>query len=125
MLGWYISVFKLDSPECENVEFNSLEKKIAVWQSGINGVDWLYELVSIGKASVLSTNGGYPLRFAAFAEDIIPIILNGPPDANNPWKYEKDDFIPPDWEGRTTIGNTDALSDLDNVILLVEAWDES
>jgi hypothetical protein len=61
MLGWHISVYRqkvggLSTPKGQ---------RLAVWQTGLGGLDWLDELVKAGKAINLGENGGYPCRYTA------------------------------------------------------------
>ena len=60
MLGWHISVYKQKNGGISPA--TALTPKgphLAVWQTGLDGLDWLDELVNAGKAINLGENGGY------------------------------------------------------------------
>jgi hypothetical protein len=54
--------------------------RLAVWQTGLGRLDWVYELVKAGKAINLGGNG-YPCRYTATAEYLTPRIIDEPPGA--------------------------------------------
>jgi hypothetical protein len=97
---------------------------LAVWQTGLGGLAWFSELVQQGKAIDLGGNG-YPCRYTATAEHLIPRILEQPPGARDTWVYEAGDILTEKWEGRTVIDRAHAESCSPGEWLLVEAWDES
>ena len=125
MLGWHISVYRqLDGGESP-AQFGSAEgRRIAVWQSGIDGLDWLRREVEAGRALDLGGNG-YPVRYAAMAEALLARILDGPPDAHEHWFLEAGDTVTEKWEGRTVVDRERAAECGPKEWLLVEAWDES
>ena len=68
MLGWNIGVFKQRDDGASPATAESQHgTRLAVWQTGLGGRDWLEELVRAGKAINLGGNG-YPCRYTATAE---------------------------------------------------------
>ena len=125
MLGWHISVYRLaDGGQSPATPQSSMGARLAVWQTGWRGLDWLNELVADGKCIDLGGNG-YPNRYTATAEFLIPRILDSPPLANRVWSRDESDVVLPEWEGRTVIDVEKAKACPSNEWLLVEAWDES
>jgi hypothetical protein len=125
MLGYHISIYKLQSgaqpaPSAKAPRTD----RLAVWQTGIGGLDWIDDLVKKGAAVSLGAFG-YPTTYTAKIQDVRPRILDGPPDANEVWGYDPGDILTDKWCGKTTIdrGALDACSP--NEWILVEAWDES
>jgi hypothetical protein len=99
-------------------------KRLAVWQTGLGGLDWIDELVKAGRAIDLGGNG-YPCRYSATAENIIPRIVDGPPGAKKIWTHDPHDILTEKWAGKTVIDQA-ALADCQpDEWLLIEAWDES
>ncbi len=125
MLGWWIGVFRQahggSAPADADTEPGS---RLAVWQTGWGGLDWLAELVKDGHAIDLGGNG-YPSRFTAQCEQLRAQIEGGPPNANSVWAAGVDDIIGPAWLGKTTIDKHAFDNCSADEWLLVEAWDES
>jgi len=125
MLGWHISVYRQADGGSSSATAESKEgARIAVWQTGIDGLQWLDELVRSGQAIELGGNG-YPYRYTGQAEHIILPIMDGPPEAHSPWVGGPDDIILSGWEGRTVIDQAVADECRRDEWLLIEAWDES
>ena len=125
MLGWHISVFRQTnggaSPAIAESQHGA---RLAVWQTGLGGLDWLEELVQAGKAISLG-GSGYPCRYTATAEHLIPRIIETPPGARTVWVCGAGDIITDKWEGKTVIDREAAAQCHPSEWLLVEAWDES
>ena len=68
---------------------------------------------------------GYPRRYTATAEHIIPRIIDDPPEALPIWACDEGDLITEKWEGETVIDIEIAKQCHPNEWLVVEAWDES
>jgi hypothetical protein len=114
MLGWHISVFRIEDGERAD--------RIAVWQAGLSGLDWITDLVEAGQAT--GGGNGYPMRYRVRAHDA-RAALKDPPHARDPWARDAGDTVTERWLGRTTIDH-DAVDGLaDDGWLEVEAWDES
>ena len=125
MLGWHISVYQQRDGGSSPAAFDSAQgKRLAVWQTGLGGLDWLNELVKAGKAIDLGGNG-YPCRYTATAANLLPRFIQGPPAAREHWVCEPTDIITDKWEGKTVIDHFAAAQSQGDEWLIVEAWDES
>jgi hypothetical protein len=123
MLGWHISIYRQTDGGASPATKESAEgTRLAVWQTGLGGLDWLDELVKAGRAVYLGGNG-YPFRYTATAEHLIPRVVDEPPRAHQVWVHEPDDIFTEKWGGRTVIDHAAACQPEE--WLLVEAWDES
>lgn len=125
MLGWHISIFRQESGGSVPATFASQRGvRIAVWQTGHSGLDWIDTLVKRGTVIGLGGNG-YPKRYTAQKKAIDQQILGGPPQANSVWICGPADVTTAEWVGRTSVDN-EALSACEpDEWLLIEAWDES
>jgi hypothetical protein len=125
MLGWHISVYRQPDGGASPATFDSSAgTRLAVWQTGLNGLEWLEELVKAGKAMDLGGNG-YPRRFTSTAEHLVPRIIEQPPGARSVWVSQAGDILTDKWEGKTVIDRAAAEQCPLDEWLLVEAWDES
>jgi len=67
MLGWHISVFRqADGGLLPGTPKTERADRIAVWQTGTGGLDWLDELATQGMAVNLGGDG-YPYWYTAQA----------------------------------------------------------
>ena len=125
MLGWNISVYRQDGDGSSPATAESVAGvRLAVWQTELEGLNWIEELVKAGK--VISLGGdGYPCRYTATAENLISQIIDEPPMAKGVWACGENDIITEQWEGQTEINRTIAAACLPDEWLLIEAWDES
>jgi hypothetical protein len=125
MLGWHISVFRTMDGGSEPAQAHAKEGvRIAVWQTNERGLEWLDALVKAGRAIDLDGDG-YPYRYTAQAQHLIPQIVAGPPEANKTWITGLGDILKPGWEGKTVIDHAEAERCRPDEWLLVVAWDES
>lgn len=126
MLGWHVSIYRQTDDDAASPATTESPKgmRLAVWQTGLNGLDWLDDLVKAGNALSLGGNG-YPYRYTATAENLIPRILDEPPGARRAWSYEEHDILDEKWEGKTVINHVVAVACRPDEWLLIEAWDES
>jgi hypothetical protein len=125
MLGWHISVYhQTDKGASPATIISPVGKRLAVWQTGPGGLDWINDLVRAGKAINLGGNG-YPSRYTATAKHLLPHIVNGPPLAKKIWSTAESDILTEKWEGRTVIDQTEVASCLPDMWLVVEVFDES
>ena len=125
MLGWNIGVFKqTDGGLLPGRVDSALGERLAVWQTGVRGLDWLSELVEAGDAIDLGGDG-YPLRYTAQAQVLTAPIVDGPPEAHTVWVYERGDILGDAWAGKAVIDHSVLDGCESTEWLLVEAWDES
>ena len=125
MLGWHISIYQqADKETSPATSMSPKGKRLAVWQTGLGGLDWIDELVKEGKAIDLGGNG-YPSRYTAMTAHLIPNIVNGPPLAKKTWSSDEGDILTEKWEGKTVIDQTEVANCLLDEWLLVEVFDES
>ncbi len=125
MTGWHISIYRQTNDGASPAKAESPEgTRLAVWQSGVDGLDWVQELVKADKAINLGGNG-YPYRYTATAENLIPQIVAEPPGARRIWASEENNILTQKWEGKTVIDRA-ALADCrPDEWLLIVVWDES
>jgi hypothetical protein len=124
MLGWHISVYRQLDDRSRPAKFSGARAtRLAVWQTGLDGLDWI-EQVARSRGYSLGGNG-YPCRYTAQARDVLPAILAGPPSARNPWRSDPGDSLGPNWVGHTLIDHALAKACDPEEWLLIEAWDES
>lgn len=112
MLGWEIFVFQ--------VADNS--SSIANWKTGVFGLRWIDELVTVGNAIDLEGNG-YPNRYSIAAGVLLPIIQAGLPSNDSPLIIGDDYILSKGWNGELfleKLANYPA-----DEILIIEAWDQS
>ena len=113
MLGWQVSI---------NQESDTL---IASWCVGIGGLDWLDELVKQGLAQDLGGNG-YPCKYSAKAEVILPKILTSLPINENAKPTLGDDYILDTKESWDIKINQDLIKSCkSSETLSIVAWDLS
>lgn len=125
MMGWNISVYRQTDDGAAPAAMETPEgTRLAVWQTGCDGLGWLDALVKAGKAIALGGNG-YPLRYTATAEYIVPRLVKEPPGANATWMCGQYDVISAGWAGKTVIDHAAVKACRSGEWLLVEAWDES
>ena len=128
MLGWHISVYRQKdgggSPATAESAESGEGTRLAVWQTGVDGLDWLRELVKEGKVVDLGGNG-YPSLFTATAEVIVPRIVDTPPAARDQWLLDAGDIVTDKWEGKTVVDGAVAAQCPAGEWLIVEVWDES
>lgn len=125
MLGWNIGVYRMTLTEnAPSGEGATGGVRLAVWQTGLGGLDWITGLVEADQAVDLGGDG-YPNRFKARARHVLPVLLSGPPAAKAVWSVGPEDLLLPGWVGSTTI-DKQAMDQCDpDEWLLIEAWDES
>ncbi len=124
-LGWHISVYQQQNDSSTPAVFGATHgTRLAVWQTGISGLDWLDELVKQQHAIALGGNG-YPLEYTAMATHILPKLRDDPPEAKAVWSTDEGDILTPQWLGKTTkdIPAMDACRP--DEWLIIQAWDES
>ena len=125
MLGWHISVYRQQDGGSAPASFGApTSTRLAVWQTGLGGLDWIDDLVKQQKAILLGQNG-YPTEYTATAAHVVAQLRDGPPEAKAAWTFDAGDIILPGWLGKTT-RDPEAIDAcrLDEW-LIIRAWDES
>ena len=125
MLGWHITIYTQTkgggSPACFGEPTSS---RLAVWQAGLWGLNWIDDLVKDDKALSLGGNG-YHCEYTARILHLRETVLNGPPYEHKHWVCGEGDILTDQWLGKTTIDMA-ALTQCDpDEWVLIRAWDES
>lgn len=115
MLGWWIVIRRRDADKLE---------LIAAWEASIGGTDWLDRLVDEGKAQQQTFNG-YPNRFEAGADDVLPLIRTGPPDHEGPLIIGDDYVSIGGWARKFRFHEGEARKCGPKEPLIIDAWDQS
>jgi len=125
MIGWNVSVYRQkDGGNSPATDDSKVGARLAVWQTGGGGLDWLCDLAKAGKAIDLGGDG-YPNSFTAPAEYVIPRILEDPPHAREVWGRGDCDTVHDSWAGRTVVDRDAARQCRFDEWLKIIAWDES
>jgi len=67
MLGWHISVYRQLNGGAAPASFDTIStERLAVWQTGLDGLDWIDQLAKTNEAISLG-GSGYPLKYTAIA----------------------------------------------------------
>jgi hypothetical protein len=124
-LGWHIGVFRQQNDGSSPASFGAAHgARLAVWQTGLDGLRWLDDLVKEQKAIDLGGNG-CPTEYTAMASHIIPRLRDDPPEAKAVWTFDAGDIITAEWLGKT-IKDPEAMDACrPDEWLIVQAWDES
>lgn len=125
MLGWHIKVMRqTNGGQAPARLYDKGGDMLAVWQTPLEGINWIDRLVKEGSA--LNLGGcGYPTIYTAPAKYLIDPIVNGPPYANAVWVCGPQDIVTSRWHGKTTIDDAVVQACRPDEWLLVEVWDES
>jgi hypothetical protein len=126
MLGWHISVYRQQNGGSAPASFGAPQgERLAVWQTGLGGLQWLDELVKQQKAIHLGSDYGCPSEYTAMAAHIVPRLRGDPPEANEVWALSEGDIITPQWLGETTKYPETMDACRPDEWLIIQAWDES
>src|SRR4029079_18404387 len=99
MLGWHISVYRQQNDGSLPASFGAAHgTRLAVWQTGLRGLDWIDELVQQQRALSLGGNG-YPLEFTAMTVHLKTQLLEVPPHAKAVGTSDPGDILSPQWLG--------------------------
>ncbi|MEI7559770.1 MAG: hypothetical protein WCJ63_04190 [Actinomycetes bacterium] len=75
--------------------------RLAVWQTGLGGLDWLDEHASADRIIKLCGNG-YSIRYTGRAKELLPHITDKPPAARDIWLHDPGIILTDEWVGQTT-----------------------
>lgn len=122
MLGWFIIV-RRPGPEVGRADTDP--RVLATWETSIGGLDWLDELERTGGVTCVSRNG-YPTRYTAAAEVILPLLQAGKPPRHAGFTVIGDDYVTPaGWSGTMTVHRERLAQCPSDEMLVVDAWDQS
>jgi hypothetical protein len=125
MLGWNIRVYRqVQDRFTPSGVGGPLGDRVAIWQAGLWGQNWIDALVESGEAIKLE-GGAYPNLFTVPSRLVIAQIRAGIPDVNDSWSAGPKDILGLGWDGETVV-NEEVLALCDSEEwLIVESWDES
>jgi hypothetical protein len=125
MLGYHISVYRQRDEGASPATAATPEgPRVAVWQTGIGGLNWLVDLEKAGKAIFLGGNG-YPCRYTATAGHLMPEIIDVTRGVQGPWLLGEHDIVTEKWEGKNVVDRDALAACRSDEWLLVEGWDLS
>ena len=126
MIGWEIQVLKQpDGGHAPSTMESPKGTLLAAWTiAGISGISWLDNLANEGKAIALGGDG-YPIRFTATAENLLPRIFEERIDAISGQLCDGLQIHAHDWKSQTVTDLLAAANCRPGEWLLVEAWDQS
>ncbi|MGB4813155.1 MAG: hypothetical protein WBP13_11840 [Methylophilaceae bacterium] len=121
MLGWWISIYKQKDFGLDKADRN--EHRLATWESAVNGIRWLEELVNNGQAE--KSGDGYPYRYKAIASDILNVIVSGPPKHEGSLVIGDDYVLPGSWTGNIEFNDKNIAECAPDEPLIIMVWDLS
>ncbi len=126
MGGWNITVYRQPDGGASPAPADLIKgKPLAAWTAHIAGLRWLEELVKEGKAINLGGNF-YPSHYTATAEEIIPRIVELPPEARTDWRRDLAEAAFGDWSyEKAGIDRSSISACSPGEWLLLEVWDRS
>ena len=120
MLGWRIIIYKKDGSGSV-----ADRQTLASWLVGLGGTDWLDQMVTEGKATLLGFNGGYPIKYSTTLQDLRPRLATQPESYEGPVVIGEDYIMPSGWRDSMT-HNSEVLSTCrPDEELIIDAWDQS
>ena len=117
VLGWYVLVFRkgADAPK---------QLPLALWETGVFGLEWLDDLVKAEKAVNLGGDG-YPKCYSITAGVLLPVLAKGLPSNRSPLVIGDDYLLPPGWNGQLELDLAALSACPTDETLFIEAWDQS
>ena len=121
MLGWYFGVY----PQTVHATgLNEKDHRLASWEVGLNGAQWIKDLCKIGEAVDLGGNG-YPNRYVLTAAALRRARQHGVPKHDSPPVIGDDYFLPSGWIGKVELDRERLNGLAPQTLLAVEVWDQS
>jgi len=78
-LGWLIIIFQQKTPKpSPPTSETKTGREVIRWEAYVNGINWIDELVSEGKALELKS-GGHPCLYTAQTKYLLPDLESNPP----------------------------------------------
>ena len=130
MVGWWV-ILSPQTPEERDTDPDRKQKVLAPWETGVQGLRWLQEMVAKGKVQEHSLKGGYPNRYTANAENLLPLFAEGPPLSPgidvDAWdeSSERPVLVRGNQNWNVTLHQDRMDACLPNQQLTVEVWDQS
>ncbi|MDR2522481.1 MAG: hypothetical protein LBC93_02100 [Synergistaceae bacterium] len=144
MLGWWIIIEDPASAKNDDPKAG----RLADWEVGIGGGEWLTDLEKAGKAVLVKSNCGYPNSYKALAGDVLPLLNDGPPSFQGLGFFTDDPpfevsggradgvsgdngdeeefyYIPAGWTGRRSFDQEAIAACPFDRELVIEVWDLS
>ena len=142
MLGWLISVYRVADEEAVRRTLGAesgakvvlgddvLGGRLAVWQAGSSGLNWIAEAAARKGGVIRKFECGYPHRYLARAADILPTIhdhvpYKAPMYEHPSWVVPEGSVLLPGYVGKTTIDDGAIDECGADEWLYIEVWDES
>lgn len=119
MIGWWF-VIAAQTPEERDAA--PKEAILANWETSVSGIRWVEKLVKEGKAIQLLA-GGYPNRYTAMADDVLPFLARGIPDHNDITIIGDDYVMPAGWKGNVIMHEDKISACPPDQILTIDVWD--
>ena len=130
MLGWWV-ILSSATPQERDADRNATDKNLATWETGVQGMRWLNDLVAEGQAREESLKGGYPNRYSATAEVLLPLFRGGPPLSSGMDALAQDEhtgetrLVPGDENWDVTLHPDRMAACSPEQVLTLEVWDQS
>ena len=104
--------------------------RLAVWQAGPYGLNWIAEAAAREGGVIRKFECGYPHRYLAGAADILPTIRDhvpykAPMYEHPSWVVPEGSVLLPGYVGKTTIDDKSIDECSADEWLYIEVWDES
>jgi len=124
VIGWEFFIYRHDLvPDPRQIAPDE-HALLARWVVGPNGVDWIENLVSDGKATDLSMTE-YPCTYVAKASVVLAAIEAGPPSRHSPLVIGDDYLHTSGWSGDVVFHHERIEQCPPDLMLLIHAWDQS
>ena len=125
MLGWHITIYRQEAGGTQPASLGARPgERLAVWQAGVAGLQWIDDLEKQGLATRLGGHG-YPTEYTAQLEQVRAPVLEGPPHARARWLLGEGDIVTGAWAGQTTIDEEVLRAGDPHEWILIQVWDES
>lgn len=124
MLGWFIVVFVANPDATENGQLITERTRLASWDGGIGGRNWLDALVKENKLIYLGGNG-YPYKYSGKASIVLPNIVSGPPPYDGPSIIGDGYFISGNKVYSLNLNELEISQCKSDDQLTIEVWDQS
>lgn len=121
-MSGFLVIISTQTPEQRDAGPDA-ESELARWETDAGGLRWIDQLVPQGKAKQLLF-AGYPLRFTAAAQDVLPLIASGPPPYEGLLRQRGNVMTKEGWNGPATMDQAKMAGCPPEQILTIDAWDQ-